>query len=190
VGIDAGVTYKMDSTTFFGKFISTGADATGGTTAAPVTIEVRNTQYGLGAGWKKEMTKATNMFTRLEADMSKLSNSGVATNVWNVPVVMGAETAALNWLTLRGSISASLLGEMWTGTQRSSLAGTTTVTVGTGLTFGDVQIDALLGSSNSASPNAAGGSATTGFGTNTQTAVNNWGLGDNMFSRLAMTYNF
>jgi len=62
--IDLGATYKMDDMTIFGKFLST--KATGTLNAG--TNEGKATAFGIGAGWKKEMTKSTNMFVRLEAD--------------------------------------------------------------------------------------------------------------------------
>jgi ribosomal protein L6P/L9E len=187
VGIDAGVTYKMNEMTAFGKFTATGADYnTAGATAA----QVRNTVYGVGAGWKREMTKSTNLFSRLEIDMGKVSNSGSDTKTYNLPIVVGAEAQALSWLTIRGSIASSIIGQAYTssataGTTRTSLAGDTTVGAGLGLTFGDVQIDGLVASTHTSAP----GAAVAGFGSGPQ-ANSTFGFGDGMLSRLALTYNF
>ncbi len=182
IGIDAGATYRMNEGTVFAKFVTVGSDYnSGGTTL----VEGRTQAFGLGYGWKHEMTKSTNLYARLEADYSKASNSGADTKVWNVPVAIGAESQALSWLAIRGSIQQSLLGQQWTATTRNSLAGTTTVAAGLGLTFGDVQVDGLVATNGASNP--ANGIA--GFGTapNSNTG---FGFGDNMLTRLAMTYNF
>ena len=182
IGIDAGATYKMNDMTAFAKFVTTGADFnTGGVTAA----EIRNQQYGLGLGWKHEMTKATNLYARLEADYQKVSSSGTDTKTWNVPAVVGAEAQALSWLAIRGSISESILGQQWSTNTRNSLAGTTTVAAGLGLTFGDVQIDGLVATNGASNPQ----NGIAGFGTAPQSNTG-FGFGDNMITRLAMTYNF
>ncbi|MBC7396393.1 MAG: hypothetical protein H7333_03025 [Bdellovibrionales bacterium] len=182
VGIDAGATYKMSDAIVFAKFTATGADVnpTGGT-----TTEIRNTQYGLGLGWKHEMTKMTNLYARLEADYQKLARGTTDNRTWNIPVSVGAEAQALSWLAIRGSIQQSLLGQTWSLNNRSSLAGTTTVAAGLGLTFGDVQIDGLVATNGANNPT----NNITGFGT-APVSNTGFGFGDNMLTRLAMTYNF
>jgi hypothetical protein len=183
LSLDLGATYKMDNMTLFGKFISTGADlenATAGATAAPV-VEARSTTFGVGAGWKKEMTKSTNMFTRLEAAHSKVTTTGAAaTTIYNVPVTLGVETAALSWLTVRGSIGHTLLGQNLT--TQSNLAGNSVVAAGVGMTFGDLTVDGLVASNSNSTE-------TLGMGTSSR-ANQTFGFGDSMISRIAMTYNF
>jgi hypothetical protein len=184
LSLDLGATYKMDSMTVFGKFTKTGADlvnSTAGATAA-TTVEGRTTSYGLGAAWDKEMTKSTHMFTRVEAAYSQTTQTGaVAQTAFNVPVTLGAETQALSWLAVRGSVGHSLVGQNITA--RNGFAGTTTVAAGVGLTFGDISIDGLVATNNNASAD------TLGMGTS-PAASDNLGFGDNMISRIAMTYNF
>jgi|GEM_PF-865686 len=184
LSLDLGATYKMDDMTLFAKFIKTGADfqnSTAGATAAAV-VEGRSTTFGVGAGWKKEMTKSTNMFTRIEADHSQVTTTGAAAStIYNIPVTLGAETAALSWLTVRGSIGHSILGQNLT--TRSNLAGTSVVAAGVGMTFGDLTVDGLVASNGVASAD------TLGMGTS-PSASQNFGFGDNMISRIALTYNF
>ena len=176
--LDLAATYKMNDMTVFGKFNSTSNDVT----VATSTSEVSSSSYGAGLGWNKEMTKSTHMFTRVEADYSQGKTAGVVDNkAYNVPVVMGAEAQALSWLAIRGSIGHSLIGQDVTG--RKDLTGLTTVAAGLGLTFGDVSIDGLV-ASNGVTPSEGLGMGTA------PTASQNLGFGDNMVTRVAMTYNF
>jgi len=198
IGIDAGIEYKMNDMTAFGKFLSVGSDVntTVGGAAGTTIAQIRDTAYGVGAGWKHEMTKSTNTYMRLEGDFEKLGSNGVNANTWNIPLAVGAEAQALTWLAIRGSIQESLVGEQYGnnpiggGSFRNSLAGTTTVSLGLGLTFGDVQIDGLVatnGANNATNSQVAGNTA--GFGTAPQ-SNNTFGFGDAMLSRVAVTYNF
>lgn len=186
--IDLGATYKMDEMTIFGKFLTTKATWTASGTTAN---EGKTTAFGIGAGWKKEMTKSTNMFVRVEADSTKTENTNVvgnpliaATNVsaWNVPVVLAAETQAMSWLAIRGSIAHSLLGQNLL--TQTDLANLTTVSAGIGMTFGDLVIDGMVASNalNNTTDNI-------GFGTGANSG-SNFGFGDDMITRIGLTYNF
>ena len=188
VGVDAALTYKMNDMTTFAKVTFTGADLNANNATQ---VEARNQAYGLGFGWKHEMTKATNMFARVEGDYEKARNNGNDQKTYNIPVVVGAEAQALTWLTIRGSIAESVFGQQYgnlsgAGFTRNNLGGSTTVSAGLGLTFGDVQIDGLV-ATNGANNTSNGIGA--GFGTAPQTNTN-FGFGDNMISRIALTYNF
>ncbi len=176
--IDAGVTYGFEDFTLFGKFATNVNDITD---VAPgsVAVEQSNNIMGAGFGWNKEMTKSTHMYSRLEADYATNKVAGViTTKSYNIPVVLAAETQALSWLAIRGSIGHSLLGQSGS----NKLAGLTSVGAGVGMTFGDVTIDGLVASGN----NVAGG---LGMGTGS-VANSDFGFGDNMISRIAMSYNF
>jgi hypothetical protein len=182
IGIDAGVTYTMDSFTWFGKFLTIGTDVTSSNVAAQ-NAEYRLQNYGIGFGYTKEWSKTVTMFTRLEGDYQRQTvNGGSASKVWNVPIVLAAEAQALSWLAVRGSIAQSLLGRSDAGNH--DLAGTTTVAGGLGATFGDVSIDGLISMGSTAPANGV-----TGFGTAPQ-STGKFGLGDNMLSRVSLTYNF
>lgn len=188
ISIDLAATYKMDNWTSFAKWASYGDDFTAQTGAT--ATEIRFSSYGIGAGYKKDVTKSTNIFTRVEADMQKITSTGSATNsIWNVPVVVGAEAQALSWLTIRGSVSESVLGQQTDGANRNNLGQTTTVSTGLGLTFGDVQIDGLVSASTAATTDTYSNLTLPGFGTGPQT-TGKTGFGDNLLSRVAITYNF
>lgn len=176
--LDAGATYKIDNMTVFGKYSTSTNDVNAGAGA----VETNTTVLGAGVGFQKEMTKSTTMFTRVEADYSTGKSAGV-TNAksYNIPLVFGAETQALSWLAVRGSIGHSLIGQSVTG--RADLTGLTTVGAGIGLTFGDVTIDGLVASGTQ------NGVDQIGMGTGAP-AADNFGFGDNMITRIAMTYNF
>jgi hypothetical protein len=108
VGVEAGATYKMNDMTGFAKFLDVGSDVQSNA-AGFFSANIRDMAYGIGTGWKKEMTKSTNLFARLEADFEKLGVTGVNENTWNIPVAVGAEAQALSWLTIRGSIQESVI---------------------------------------------------------------------------------
>lgn len=200
LSLDLAATYKIDNMTLFAKYTQTGAESNadtsvtvpaGGGTASGAN-EGKLTTYGVGAGWKKEMTKSTTMYSRLEFDYARTTNSNDTYNLaalapnrtlWNVPVVLAAESQALSWLAIRGSIAHSLLGR--NNTLQRSFAGSTTVSAGIGMTFGDINIDGMV-ASNGLNSNALDN---TGFGTGANSG-SNFGFGDNMISRIGLTYNF
>ncbi len=182
--LDLGATYKMDEMTVFGKFLTTKATWSG---AAGTTNEGKTTAFGIGAGWKKEMTKSTNMFVRVEADSAKSENTAATlaafnSSFWNVPVVLAAETQAMSWLAIRGSIAHSLLGQNLL--TRDDLANQTTVSAGIGMTFGDLVIDGMVASSGLVNTND-----NIGFGSGVNSG-STFGFGDSMISRIGLTYNF
>lgn len=196
LGFDAGVTYSMDNMTLFGKYKMSGADAVWGTATTKTSTEFRNNSWGLGAGWNNEMTKSTNMFARVEVDMATVkaplaANTAVygETKSYNVPVVLGAESQALSWLAVRGSIAYSLMGQEWNSSTRNNYAGSTTVSTGVGMTFGDLMIDGTVASTLGGTAGALNTGSVPGFGTGGKSNAN-VGFGDNMISRVALTYNF
>jgi hypothetical protein len=177
LSLNVGATYKMDSMTAFANFQSGSLESSVVSTGTILNTR-KVTSFAIGAGWNKEMTKSTHMFTRVEADYAKTTNEGTLvgntyTTTYNIPVVLGAEAQALSWLAIRGSLSHSLIGQDVSA--RTDLGGTTTAAAGLGMTFGDVTVDGLV----------ATGSSTVYGGAN-----QSFGFGDGMMSRIAMTYNF
>ncbi|MBS1959724.1 MAG: hypothetical protein JST80_09655 [Bdellovibrionales bacterium] len=210
LSIDFAATYKMDDQTLFGKFTIYGADVTNQTVFATTTpTELRNIGFGVGMGRKHEMTKSTNMYCRFEADYLKQGVEKVpatlsaalaapAVTYWNVPLVVGAESQALDWLAIRGSIQYSLVGQQIGArglissgageNTMNSLGGTTTVAAGVGMTFGDLQIDGLV-ATNGTQPAVTGYGTQPGFGTAPMSNTS-FGFGNGMLSRIAATYSF
>ena len=176
--LDLGATYKMDNMTIFGKYFTNTNELNLGAGAT----ELNTTSFAAGVGFDKEMTKSTHMFTRVEADYATGKSAGVTNSkAYNIPLVLGAETQALSWLAVRGSISHSLLGQSITG--RADLSGLTSVGAGLGMTFGDLTIDGLV-ATGAVTPVGA-----TGLGMNGVATADTFGVGT-MISRIAMTYNF
>jgi len=195
LSVDAGVTYAMDEMTLLGKFTTFGTDFTGGTASAlaSTTRTLSTMAFGLGAGWKKEASKSVTMYTRLQLDYQSNNDKTVTTGSttetvekwYNLPVVLGAEAAATSWLTVRGSISHSLIGQHQNGSLKDSLNNMTAVAMGLGFNFGDLTIDALAGQGTAVATTAGTESSMNGANTGSH-----FGFGDNMISRLSMTYNF
>ncbi len=169
--IDLGASYAFDSMTAFAKFVTSSTDGT----VAATTTNTKYTGYGVGVGYKKEMTKSTTMYSRLEADrLTKTVSSDTTT--WNVPLTLAAETQALSWLAVRASIAQSLLAQ-------NSSDSSTSVGAGLGLTFGDLNIDALVADNAAFNTNAA-------LGTGGANTGSTFGFGNGMLANVAMTYNF
>jgi hypothetical protein len=166
LNLDLGATYRLGDFTLLGNY-------QGGSLKDD---SVKSQAYGLGAGYQKQITQSVLVLGRVEARKFKLENSGPFNqNSWNLPVVVGAEAQALSWLVVRGSISHSLMGQIDQAN--------TSVAAGVGLTFGDVTVDGLVATNNSTA-------VAQNLGTNGLASNSAFGFGDNMISRIAMTYNF
>ena len=200
LSLDVGATYAMDDITYLAKFTSTGSEFTPGTSAA---TNVKTTAFGVGAGWKKEASKTVNVYSRVQFDYQKnsLDTNNAAINAvanavgtgnetfYNLPLVLAAEAQATSWLTVRGSVSHSLIGQhnliKTTGvTTKDSMNNMTTVAAGLGFNFGELTIDALFGQSGA----VAGAASESSQGTSQ--AGSTFGFGDNMVSRLSLSYKF
>ena len=209
--LDVGVTYGMDDMTLFAKFTTFGAELFSGTAISTAVVNglglsglagstdttVQNMNWGIGAGWKKEASKTVTMFSRVEVDYQKMDYKSVTagtTNAsetwWNVPVVVGAEAQATSWLAVRGSISHVLVGQHIFGSAKDSMDNMNTASVGVGLTFGDIMIDGLVATDGTnTNTNSRLYSGAPGMGTGSQSNTT-FGFGNNMLSRISLTYNF
>jgi hypothetical protein len=144
----------------------------------------------LGLGRVHKLNDKTNMFARASYSMSKAENE-TKTNTASctglnckdyestqVPVVVGVETEASSWLTLRASIAQVV----W-GTEDSKNAertiNQTTVNAGASLKFGELTVDGVVG--NSTTAGVAGENTGSGNGTLRT---------DTLMSRVSMTYRF
>ena len=200
LALDIGGTFNFtDNDTVFAKYTMNGSNLKPGAVQA---VEINNMSIEAGVAMKKDVTKNTNVFSRVQFGYaSQAIKTTVATGplavgdttskLWNVPLSLGVETAALSWLTIRGSVSESLLGQnMATTGDRASWLNSTAVAAGVGMTFGDVVIDGLVASGN-------GGANTTNIGSSGSTVTSagsagtaNAGFGDQMLARVGLTYNF
>jgi hypothetical protein len=153
----------------------------------------------LGAGRTDKLNDKASLFTKLEVtrqtanvdlNYGVANAAGVDTNgddqiTTNVPLVVGLEYDAASWLTLRGSVSQSLMSDVsQKSTTNKNLADTTTVNAGASLKFGELSVDGVVGNSTdgnnpastAANPNAAGTNGTLRT--------------DALMSRVSMTYRF
>jgi hypothetical protein len=196
VSVDVGATYAMDDFTYLAKFSTFGSEYTPGTAVDGGKVANSNTTaFGVGAGWKKEATKSVNMYSRIQFDYQtdkvETENAvfvagGAVSNTtsYNLPLIVAAEAQATSWLTIRGSVSHSLIGQTQTGNAKSSYSNTTSVAAGLGFNFGDLTVDALAGQSG-----AAGAAGSEG-GLGTSQAGSQFGFGQDMIGRLSLNYKF
>lgn len=97
-----------------------------------------------------------------------------------VPVVIGLETEAASWLTLRGSVTQVVWGTNEVNGSESTVRNSTAINAGATLKFGELSVDGVVGTADA---------ATTVAGENTA-AGNGTLRTDNLMSRVAMTYRF
>ena len=104
-----------------------------------------------------------------------------------VPVVVGLETEATSWLTLRGSVGAVVWGSEEDNTNERSIQNATIINAGATLKFGELSVDGVVG-------NNAGNSVTAGTATTQTGSANGTDSGvlrtDTLMSRVSMTYRF
>ena len=195
LSLDLGATYGMEDMTYLAKFTTFSTDTSLGTTSPTVQTN-KTTAFAVGAGWKHEASKSVTMYSRIQLDIQKdtidtvvaaaPSVNGLTENWYNLPLTLGAEAQATSWLTVRGSISHSLVGQHQNGASKDSLNNITTAAMGLGFNFGDLTIDALVGQQGAvAGANGASETSQSMVQSGTQQ-----GFGSNMLTRLAMTYNF
>jgi hypothetical protein len=96
-----------------------------------------------------------------------------------LPVVVGLETEATSWLTLRGSVGAVVWGTEEDKSNERSIQNSTIVNAGATLKFGELSVDGVIGNGT------AGGAAPAANGTASGTIRT-----DSLLSRVAMTYRF
>lgn len=170
------------------------------------------TSYYVGIGKEYAVNEGGKIFTAITAKKTdinlKYSNKGEVRHLV-IPVNIGYEAAATDWLTLRGSVvqniwgtrdnkrlaigatdlsttAATLIGNIYGTSGKATLANSTEVNAGATLTFGQVALDGMLGlTSNS----RATGTTTSGGGTS---ANKNQGMlaFDNLATRVGLTYKF
>lgn len=145
--------------------------------------------YMVGYGVSESVNTNGRLFTDVHVKKTdielKLANT-VEVNTLIIPVTLGYEHDATSWLTLRGSIvqniwgtkdnknfssanaiAGGLIGQLYNGEGKGSIQNTTRVQSGATLTFGNLNVDGLIGTST------AGNLST-----------------DDFFSRAAITYKF
>ena len=191
-GYQIGAAYSMNAYKVFGEYRSIQSEDASSDEASIKLMR-------LGAGRTDKLNDKASLFTKLEVtrqtanvdlNYGVANAAGVDTNgddqiTTNVPLVVGLEYDAASWLTLRGSVSQSLMSDVsQKSTTNKNLADTTTVNAGASLKFGELSVDGVVGNSTdgnnpastAANPNAAGTNGTLRT--------------DALMSRVSMTYRF
>ena len=206
-GVHIGGSYNLGKGKLFGKIKTFSWDqkdssVTGGRKS---TVEGKFSSYSLGYGTVHEVSSKSNIFTSVEYKVKQIeADFGVASagasgakteaeNTW-IPLTIGYEAEATEWLTLRGSITTNITGskdnknyanlnttaqgfatQQFGSQGKSTIANSTVVNAGTTLNFGKLKVDGLVGTDASTSK------------TGTQGGTLRL---DNLMTRVGMTYNF
>lgn len=210
LGFELGATYHLpENLKAFGFWRHAGwkqqsdeAIAAGGTYVASSgsmsKAKITTDKFILGLGREAKLNAKTTLFTKLSYQWNdrKLKtdvDGNAKINDGYIPVVIGLEHDATEWMTLRGSITHNLWGQdnhdydsglLQTGVLSTAITGTypdgkrtrlnsTNVNAGVTFKFGDFSVDGLLGLGTGTSANETGILTT-----------------DNLMSRLAMTYRW
>lgn len=209
LGFQVGGSYLMDFARVFGYVKHYGWDqkATGLT-----DIKGDFTSYYIGMGREYAVNEGGKLFAAITAKKTdinlKYATKGEVRHLI-VPINIGYEAVATEWLTLRGSVvqnlwgtrdnkrlavgatdltptAATLIGNIYGTTGKATLANSTEVNAGATLTFGQLALDGMLGLTSN---NRSTGNTTSGAGTS---ANKNQGMlaFDNLATRVGLTYKF
>lgn len=168
---DLGGSYKFGHNTAYARYKTVEWDQiVSGTTTKGDYMELK-----VGVGHDHAISSTSRviyelMYDSAEANVKYASNPSKA-NYWHLPLVIGFESDATSWLTLRGSISQSLLGETelknlssvplaqmqgvlaarfkapTQNNYKGSIKNSTNVAAGATLNFGKLTVDGSIGTS-------------------------------------------
>ena len=210
LGFHIGGSYLFESVRAFGYVKHYGWDQTATSAATNPSVKGDFTSYYLGAGHEYNITEGGKVFAALTAKKTdinlKYANKGEVRHLI-IPINIGYEAVATEWLTLRGSVvqnlwgtkdnkritpgatdltgvGATLISNIYGLSGKSTLANSTEVNAGATLNFGQLTIDGMLGLTSNDRGTGDNGPA--------NTANKNQGLlaFDNLASRVGLTYKF
>lgn len=208
LGYRLGATYNLNGTTLFADWRSLSADADQ-STAAGVHDEALNAErFELGAARVSRLNDRANLFTRVSflhyntqnnrADRYSSETAGVFTgtaaqcsfasavascvkyNTQRINAVVGLETEATSWLTLRGSVGQVIWGNEEDRRDERSVTASTAINAGASLKFGELTVDGVIGNND----------GTTAAATTDTSAGAGSLRTDLLMTRVAMTYRF
>jgi hypothetical protein len=192
IGYQVGGIYKMNDYRFYAVHRNLEGEGK--------TNEFSLSSTEIGVGRQEKLNAKTTLFTKVSLNMLKTENDGSTSSLGagvctsgaasvvgceeykstRVPVTIGLETRATDWLSIRGSVGQNLYGMEEDNADKRSMANSTLVAAGATLHFGDFEIDGVVGNNDDGQTPAASGTST--------------GLGqlrtDVIMSRVAMTYRF
>ena len=204
MGYHVGGSYQFGDWTPYVSYKTGDWDNIDGT----IKTEGSFTEIKVGAGHKRQISKSATLFTRVnyfseEVELKYASNPTSA-KLTSIPLTLGYEVQAKEWLTLRGSVSTNLMGKRKTknigslntvtgrglfatryngsaavqGDRDETISNSTIVSAGATLQFGRLSVDGMIGNSGVA-------------GTVTDAGDKKGVLAlDRLMSRVAMTYSF
>lgn len=204
LGYQVGLIQAWNGNTLFADYRSFDAE----NTTAKKDIGLKRLEVGIGH--VERLNDKTSLFTKASYVNGKVDNenqtagfgagfcgtgnAGIFCKEYKtsqVPVVVGLETEATSWLTLRGSVGSVVWGSEEDATNERSIQNATIINAGATLKFGELSIDGVIGN------NAGTTSSTTTGGVTTTTqngSANGTDSGvlrtDTLMSRVSMTYRF
>lgn len=170
LGLDLGVDYNMNGNIFRVRYQKDGFEysAAGVATSTGESSEIR-------VGWARmmEVSSTSRWFysaeyvsNTTEVVKTPATSSTAEQKVSGIPLTIGFESDATSWLTLRGSISQSIMGNYEltvTGGANNGKAyrnpNTANVNLGATLNFGKLMVDGVIGTEQGATANTAAGSS-------------------------------
>lgn len=173
MGFHVGGSYQIGDWTPYISYKTGEWDNVDGT----ITTEGSFTEIKVGAGHRYSVSKSATLYSRInyfseEVELKYASNPTSA-KLTTIPLTLGYEVQAKEWLTLRGSISHNLMGNRETknigslntvtgrglfagryngdqtvqGDRDETITNSTMVNAGATLNFGKISIDGLIGTS-------------------------------------------
>jgi hypothetical protein len=180
-----GADYMWSGYKFYAEY---SADKQDKTVSSALTT-TKNSTILVGAGRTHEINPTARVMYNAMLSMTTNDVSGTGKTKTNkLPVTVALETEATSWLTLRGSISQSvLINEIKnTAGKKKTDPNTTDVAAGATLNFGKLAIDGTIGTTSAERSRNDNGS-----GTN-ESSVSESGVLtlDNLMTRVGLTYKF
>lgn len=206
LGYQVGAIHAWEGNTLFADFRSFDMESSIVATGYDAKEDLASKQLEVGIGRVERLNDKTNLFAKASFFMRNLENDhgksaglfgaagacdfGIANafcesyDSQRVPVVVGVETEATSWLTLRASVSQTIWGtqEIDTSAEKieSGFRNTTAINAGATLKFGELSVDGVIGN-NDGTAASIGEDTSSGRGTLRT---------DNLMTRVAMTYRF
>ncbi len=196
MGYQVGVIHAWNGNTLFADYRS--FDAEGNISGTKNDLGFKQLQAGIGH--VERLNDKTNLFTKafyqmVDAENERATGSafggaggcGTGTSAIlceeykssSVPVVVGVETEAASWLTLRASISQVVWGSEEDKSDERNFVDSTAINAGATLKFGELSVDGVIGNGAAAGGDPAANETATGT---LRTDV--------LMSRVSMTYRF
>lgn len=189
LGYQVGVIHSYMGNSLFVDYVHSSGEA-----VTPTKRDLSLKKLMFGAGRVERLNDKSNLFARANFLFADTENEGSATltgctlstglvvckeyKTSRLPVVVGIETEATSWLTLRGSVGQVVWGTEESKNDERSIADSTIINAGATLKFGELSVDGVIGNDSTGAAPAANGTDSGTIRT------------DSLMSRVAMTYRF